>query len=57
MTMIKPRIITELLRKDDKLSKIIIKDTAKPIGRSSYIALPKELVGKYITVTIEVHNE
>lgn len=50
----KQRIITEKITKDDKIKTINMKDTMKAIGRSAYISFPKELVGKYVLVKLEV---
>ncbi|HEY0089711.1 MAG TPA: DUF2080 family transposase-associated protein [Candidatus Lokiarchaeia archaeon] len=49
----KPRIIS-LKRniKTDKIEELIIKDIVKKIGRSGYIALPKELIGKYVQIEV-----
>jgi len=53
--MDKPRIITKINRDNkDKISKIIIKDVAKKVGYSCYVAFPKELLGKYLEVEIKV---
>ena len=52
--MIKPRIQTELLTENDKITSVCIKDTVKKIGRSGYVSLPKALVGKYVIINVKV---
>ena len=52
--MIKPRIQTELLTDNDKITSVCIKDTVKKIGRSGYVSLPKALVGKYVIINVKV---
>lgn len=53
--MNKPRIIRKILRNDnDKLIEVEIKDTVKKLGRSGYISLPKELIGKYVNLRIKI---
>lgn len=54
---VKPRI-TSIIRnnKNDKIEKIIIKDILKKLGRSSYVALPKEIIGKYAKIEVEIIN-
>lgn len=49
--MDKPRIIDKLLKENDELIEIAIKDIVTAIGGSGHIFVPKELVGKYVTVT------
>ena len=50
----KPRIIVNLLRDENKISEIIIKDIVKKVGDSGYVALPSELIGDYVQIKIEV---
>jgi len=50
------REIETMIKIDGKIQKMIIKDTAKPTGNSSYISLPKELIGKNLKLKIEVLN-
>ena len=52
----KPRIILSLSRENDKIIKLSIKDIVKKLSRSGYVALPKELIGKYVELKIEVKN-
>jgi len=53
----KPRIIQLLRRRNNLISKIIIKDSVKKLGRSGYVALPKELIGKYVQIKLELIEE
>ena len=50
----KPRIILSLSRENDKIIKLSIKDIVKKLSRSGYVALPKELIGKYVNINLEV---
>ena len=43
-----------MLTKKDKIVSMIIKDVVKQIGRSGYVALPQELVGKYVEINVGV---
>lgn len=52
--MVKPRIITKIITSKEKIEEICIKDTVKKIGRSGYVALPKELVSKYVEIKLKV---
>lgn len=56
----KPRIVDEYVKEGNKVVKAIIKDTVKVLGGSGYVAVPKEMIGKYVTVIyneIEVQGE
>ena len=46
----KPRIITSLIKQEDEIVELVIKDVVKPIGRTGYVSVPKELIGKYVTI-------
>lgn len=52
--MIKPRIVTKLITSNDKIEEMVIKDSVKKIGRSGYVALPKQLVGKYVEIKLKI---
>ena len=54
--MIKPRIILKIETEDDKIIGISIKDLVKKVGDSGYVALPRELINKYVQLTLEVLN-
>jgi putative transposon-encoded protein len=52
--MKKERVIQFLQRTNDKLGKLVVKDVVKRVGDSGYVALPKELIGKYVELKLEV---
>ena len=54
--MVKPRIILKIETVNDKIIGISIKDLVKKVGDSGYIALPRELIGKYAEINLEVLN-
>jgi len=54
--MIKPRIILKIETENDKIIGISIKDLVKKVGDSGYVALPRELINKYVQLTLEVLN-
>lgn len=50
----KPRIVVHLETEDEKIIKIEIKDIVKKVGNSGYIAMPRELIGKYVKIEVEI---
>lgn len=53
--MKKPRIVRKIIRSDnDELIEINIKSIVKKVGESGYIALPNELIGKYVEINLRV---
>lgn len=49
------RIKVKLLtKKNGEIKSIVIKDVVKKIGRSGYVALPIELVNKYVEIEVKV---
>ena len=50
----KPRILVKHLTDKDKITNLVLKDTVGKLSRSGYIAFPKELIGKYVEVTLKV---
>lgn len=54
--MHKPRIILKIETEDDKIIGISIKDLVKKVGDSGYVALPRELINKYVQINLEVLN-
>lgn len=55
--MVKPRIIKQLLTDKDKIVEISIKDIVKKIGDSGYVALPRELINKYVEIHLKVLSD
>jgi len=50
MKQTKPRIIQTLVQDNGKIVNMVIKDIVKPHGGSGYVAIPKELIGKQVTI-------
>lgn len=48
----KPKIIT-LLKKGNEIIEMEIKCKVKKIGRTGYISVPKELIGKYVKLNFK----
>jgi len=49
-----PRIILKIETNEDKIIGISIKDLVKKVGDSGYVALPKELINKYVQINLKV---
>jgi len=49
----KARIVQEYSKLNGDVVKLVIKDIVKTHGGSGYVSVPKELVGKYVTVVYD----
>ena len=52
--MNKPRITSFIRNNEDEITKGSIKDTVKRLGDSGYVALPKELIKRYVEIKLRV---
>ena len=51
----RPDITTSVIRdKDDKIFKVITKRYIKKLGDSGYSVFPRELIGKYVKIELDV---
>lgn len=49
------QILTKLIRNDDEsIQEIIIKGNVKKLGDSGYIAIPRELIGKFVELKLRI---